>query len=65
MIEFIFEVIFQSIFESLPKYIGIGTKWLFYLGKRPISEIMKENWNSRIGFLVFIILMLLIVYLVN
>jgi hypothetical protein len=65
MIEFIFEVIVQAIFESLPNLIGIGTKWLFYLGKKPISEIKKENWNTRIGFIVFILLILFIVYLAN
>lgn len=65
MIEFIFEVIVQTIFESVPKLIGIGTKWLFYLGKKPISQIRKENWNTRIGFIVFILLILFIVYLAN
>jgi len=38
MIEFIFEVIVQAIFESLPNLIGIGTKWLFYLGKKPLIK---------------------------
>ena len=65
MIEFIFEVIFQSIFEGLPKYIGIGTKWLFYQGKRPIAQIKNKNWNTRVGFVVFILLILFIVYLIN
>jgi len=38
MIEFIFEIIVQTIFENLPKLIGIGTKWLFYLGKKPLIK---------------------------
>lgn len=52
------------IFDNL-KWVGIGVKWLFYLGKRPISQIRKENWNTRIGFIVFILLILFIVYLAN
>jgi ascorbate-specific PTS system EIIC-type component UlaA len=65
MIEFIFEVMVQTIFKSVPKLIGIGTKWLFYIGKKPISQIRKENWNTRIGFLVLSIIFLLIIYKLN
>jgi hypothetical protein len=57
---FLQEVLFGSF-----KYIGIGTKWFFYLGKKPISQVRKENWNTRVGFVVFIVLILFIVYLVN
>lgn len=56
---------FQEVLYEAIKWIGIVIKWLFYLGKKPISEIKKENWNTRIGFIVFILLILFIVYLAN
>ncbi len=56
---------FQEVLCEVIKWLGIGIKWLFYLGKRPISQIRKENWNTRIGFMVFILLILFIVYLAN
>jgi hypothetical protein len=44
------EFINQFILDKL-KWIGITMKWIFYFGKKPISKIKKENWNSRIGFI--------------
>ncbi len=47
----------QEILFGSFKWIGISIKWLFYLGKKPISQIKNENWNTRIGFVVFIFLL--------
>ena len=47
----------QEILYGLFKWIGISIKWLFYLGKKSISQIKNENWNTRIGFVVFIFLL--------
>jgi hypothetical protein len=58
------EFINQFIFDKL-KWIGITMKWIFYFGKKPISKIKKENWNSRIGFITITSLFGLIIYLVN
>ena len=65
IIDIIFEIICYTIIEYLLKGIGIGTKWLFYLGKKPIVTIREENWNSRIGFLVFMALIVSILFLTN
>lgn len=56
VLELIMEVVFQTIFETLPKVIGVSIKWILYLGKKPTTEIKKESWNTRIGFLVLMIL---------
>jgi hypothetical protein len=58
------EFINQFILDKL-KWIGITMKWIFYFGKKPISKIKKENWNSRIGFITITSLFGLIIYLVN
>jgi hypothetical protein len=63
--EDIFIGIGQEILFSSFKWIGISIKWMFYLGKKPISEIRKENWNTRIGFIVFLVLIGLIIYFTN
>lgn len=55
----------QEILFDIFKWIGIFIKWLFYIGKKPISQIRKENWNTRIGFLVLSIIFLLIIYKLN
>lgn len=54
------EIIFKSF-----KWIGTRSKWLFYLGKRPVSQIKIENWNTRIGFIIFNLLIITIIFLVN
>ena len=41
---------FKKNFEKL-KWIGIIIKWIFYFGKKPINQIKKESWNSRIGII--------------
>lgn len=64
LIEFLVEFISQFIFNSF-KWIGIIIKWLFFLGKKPISKIKSENWNNRIGLVVFFTLIGLIIYIVN
>ena len=33
----------QEILFGSFKWIGISIKWLFYLGKKPISQIKNEN----------------------
>jgi hypothetical protein len=64
LLDFISEFISQFIFDKF-KWIGIFIKWIFYLGKKPINQIKKENWNNRIGFITIISLIGLIIYLVN
>jgi hypothetical protein len=63
--EDIFVGIGQEILFSSFKWIGISIKWIFNFGKKPISEIKKENWNNRIGFIAFFALIGLIIYFAN
>lgn len=65
LIDIIFEIIGYAIIESLPRITDIGTKWLFYLGQKPIVVIKKENWNRRIGFIVLFGIFLILIYLAN
>lgn len=55
----------QEILFGIFKWIGISIKWLFYLGKKPIIQIKKENWNNRIGFLIFILILGICIYFLN
>jgi hypothetical protein len=63
--EDVFVGIGQEILSGSFKWIGVTFKWIFYLGKKPLSEIKKENWNTRIGFVLFIIIVVTIIYIVN
>lgn len=65
LLEFLVEVIFEGTITFLPRWIGMGTKWLFYLGQKPMAIIKKENWNSSIGFIVLFSMILIIIYLAN
>lgn len=49
----------------LIKRLGMLIKWLFYLGRKPFPEIKTENWNTRIGFVFFTILIGVLIYMVN
>ena len=59
MLEFLAELLGQFFIEMLPslfKRIGASVKWLFYLGRKRFKILIKEEWNKRIGFVVFILL---------
>ena len=63
--EFIVDVIFTGIVESLPKFIGTSVRWCFYLGKKSYTTVFKEDWNKRVGFAVIGLIILLIIALNN
>lgn len=67
MADFIGEFLGQLIIEILPslfKCIGASVKWLFYLGRKRFKILIKEEWNKRIGFVVFILLAYVIIRLI-
>ena len=35
------------------KWFGMFIKWIFYLVKHPFQKIKAENWNTRIGLILF------------
>lgn len=47
------------------KRIGMIIKWMFYFGRKPFSKIKKENYNTRIGLLMFIIIIIIVIYCLN
>ena len=47
------------------KRLGMLTKWIYYSGKKPFTKIKNENWNTRIGFVLFLIIIGIIIYIVN
>ena len=47
------------------KRLGMLAKWICYSGKKPFTEIKNENWNTRIGFVLFLIIVGIIIYIVN
>jgi hypothetical protein len=47
------------------KRLGMLTKWIYYSGKKPFAEIKNENWNTRIGFVLFSFLVGIIISIVN
>ena len=63
--EFIVDVLFTGIVESLPKFIGTSVRWCFYLGKKSYTTVFKEDGNKRVGFVVICIIILLIIVLNN
>ncbi len=49
--------------EILPgifKLIGASLKWCFYLGKKSYKDILKEEWNTRLGFFLIVIILVII-----
>lgn len=47
------------------KRLGMLTKWIYYSGKKTFTKIKNENWNTRIGFVLFLIIVGIIIYIVN
>lgn len=47
------------------KKFGMLTKWIYYRGEKPFTKIKNENWNTRIGFVLFLIIIGIIIYIVN
>lgn len=47
------------------KKFGMLTKWIYYRGEKPFTEIKNENWNTRIGFVLLLIIIGIIIYIVN
>ena len=47
------------------KKFGMLTKWIYYRGEKPFTEIKNENWNTRIGFILLLIIIGIIIYIVN
>jgi uncharacterized protein YycO len=51
IIESILESVIGEFFFAIPKHLGVTIKWLFKRKIKSYSEILKENYNTRLGFL--------------
>ncbi len=49
------EILFYSILNPILRSIGIAARWVMNLGKTPVSELAKKDWNSLIGMLVLVL----------
>jgi hypothetical protein len=52
------EFIIQFIADLIPRYFGAFLKWIFYRGKMSYSNVLKENGNTRLGYIAIAILIL-------
>ncbi len=59
--EFIGQLIFDSLLQSV-KHIGASIKWIFLRKKFSYKEILKQNWNNRIGLLFIIFVIATVMY---
>ena len=61
--EAIFQGIFEVVFIKTLKYTGAGLRWIVSFNKYYYKELLNKDGNTRIGFLVFIIILANIVYM--
>ena len=64
ILEFLASII-QDSMPSILKSIGARIKWVYYLGKKQIKDIHKEEWNTRIGGIFILIVFLLTIWISN
>ncbi|GAB4155843.1 MAG: hypothetical protein Tsb0033_05640 [Winogradskyella sp.] len=62
ILEFLAGIIHEAI-PDLLKYFGASFKWLFYLGKKPFTTILQEEWNRRLGLFIIVLTIVIIVNL--
>ena len=54
--EEIFHGIFEVVFVKTLKYIGASLRWIISFNKYSFKEILDKDGNTRIGFIVLIII---------
>lgn len=47
------------VFKVITHFVGNITKWLFYLGKKSIDEVVKDD-NYGLGLIVILIIVLIL-----
>ena len=57
--------IFQDFFYYLFRIVGARFRWLFLRRKYSFKEILEQNWNGRIGFMIISIMTLCILYFIK
>jgi hypothetical protein len=56
--ETFFETLFSEIIMASLEYVGGFIKWIFYLGRKPYTEVFKEKYTKHLGFLSLSILVI-------
>ena len=59
------ETFLQELLRGIVKPIGAGIRWIFLRKRFKYSEVLRQNWNNRIGFLAISILVGIIILIVN
>lgn len=62
--EFIIEFLisfFQEAIPSIIKLFGALIRWIFYLGRKKLSTLLKEEWNKRVGFVSLVIIIVVVI----
>jgi hypothetical protein len=54
-IQFFVEIIFNKIISPFLKLTGSLTRWLICLGKTPFKDILKKDYNTRVGLIITLI----------
>ncbi|WP_299123302.1 hypothetical protein [uncultured Tenacibaculum sp.] len=54
----------EILFSSISK-LGAFIRWLFLKRKYSYNEVLKQDWNGRIGLLAIILMIYLIFYFKN
>ena len=62
IIELILQVIFRKIIYGTLTIIGASVRFIFLFDKCSFSEVLKQEYNGRIGFIVFAILFMVFIY---
>ena len=54
---------FQEIFAGFIRRIGAAFRWVFLRKKYNFQEVLKQDWNFRIGIMIIMIVVLTMIIL--
>lgn len=56
------EIIFNKIIRPLLKIIGSLVRWTFCFGKTPFNDILKKDYNTRIGLIITLLIVFVLIF---
>ncbi|MGV8992492.1 MAG: hypothetical protein ACOH1O_00190 [Flavobacterium sp.] len=63
--EIVFEFIFEVIFCNTIRYSGAAVRFAFMHKKFTFDQVLKQDWNNRIGIIVLSVLIGLLIWTCN
>jgi hypothetical protein len=60
---FFVEIIFNKIISPFFKITGSLTRWLLCFGKTSFKDILKKDYNTRVGLIVTLLITFLFMFL--